>query len=320
MSDYLWDKSGEPDPAIEKLEELLRPLGETGPKSFIFPRRRSWVPMAIAASLLVIVAGTWALLRRDRVAWQVSSLAGRTQAQKLARGGSIHTDGTSRAKLALESVGEIEVEPNSDLRVLALGPSEQRLDLRRGKIRAMIWAPPGQFFVNTPSAVTVDLGCAYNLEVDETGAGLVKVTAGWVAFESDGHESFIPATAVCVTRPGKGPGIPYYEDASQALQRAVSAFDANREPAATAEILREARERDAITLWHLLRRVSIDQRGLVFDRLSQLIALPSNVTRQGILEGNAAMIDAIWDALDLGDTSWWRMWKSRTPDSTPKPR
>ena len=92
-------------------------------------------------------------------------------------------------------MGEVEVEPNSQLSVVTLGKTEQRLDLKRGRITAMIWAPPGQILVNTPSAVTVDLGCAYTLEVDSNGVGLVKVTAGWVAFESEGKESFIPATA-----------------------------------------------------------------------------------------------------------------------------
>ena len=34
---------------------------------------------------------------------------------------------------------------------------------------ARIWAPPRLFYVNTPSAVAEDLGCAYTLEVDDLG-------------------------------------------------------------------------------------------------------------------------------------------------------
>jgi hypothetical protein len=33
----------------------------------------------------------------------------------------------------------------------------------RRTIHAYIWAPPGEFVVDTPSAVTVDLGCACTL-------------------------------------------------------------------------------------------------------------------------------------------------------------
>jgi hypothetical protein len=149
--------------------------------------------------------------------------------------------------------------------------------------------------------------------VDADGTGLVEVSVGWVAFEDRGRESFIPATAACVTRPGKGPGIPYYEDASRSLIDAVRRFDADSDQEAAGLILAEARPRDAISVWHLLRRVSPDDRGRVYDRLSQLIAVPAGVTREGVLAGNPQMIDALWNALDLGDTSWWRMWKSRGP-------
>lgn len=311
MSDYLWDKSGEPDPEIEALERLLSPLGAKRDSRFFFPQRRTWIPVAIAASLLMAVGGVWLVLNRNHPAWQVSALAGAPQVARLGRGESLTTDAGSRAKLEIASVGQVEMEPNSQLNVVTLGTTEHRLNLKRGKISAIIWAPPGQFFVNTPSAVTVDLGCAYTLEVDGSGAGLVKVTAGWVAFENDGQESFIPATAACVTRPGRGPGMPYYEDATAALRNAVSQFDQSGELDAVAQILSEARPRDAITLWHLLRRVPVDHRGPVFDRLAQLIDVTASVNRQGIVNGDAAMLDALWDSLDLGDTSWWRMWKTR---------
>ena len=311
MSDYLWDKSGQPDPEIEALERLLSPLGAKPEARFVFPGRRTWISIAIAASVLAVLGGAWLVLNRNHSAWQVSALAGAPQVARLERGESLTTDAGSRAKLEIASVGEVEVEPNSQLSVMTLGKTEQRLNLKRGKISAMIWAPPGQFFVNTPSAVTVDLGCAYTLEVDGGGTSLVKVTAGWVAFENDGKESFIPATAACVTRVGRGPGIPYYEDATAALQNAVSRFDQSGEQASVTQILSEARPRDAITLWHLLRRVPADNRGPVFDRLAQLINVPASINRPGIVNGDAGMIDALWNSLDLGDTSWWRMWKTR---------
>ncbi|MGI8744276.1 MAG: FecR domain-containing protein [Bryobacteraceae bacterium] len=301
MSGYLWDKSGEPDAGIEGLEKLLSPLGHRSERIFVLPRRTRWIPIAMAASLLIIVGASWLAVHRNRAAWQVS---GDARVTRLARGQSLRTDASSHAKLELESVGEVEIEPNSQVSVMTLGSAEQRLDLKRGKISALIWAPPGQFFVNTPSVVTVDLGCAYTLEVDASGASLVKVTAGWVAFEGKGDESFIPATAACLTRPGNGPGIPYYEDASDALKSAV-------DQGAVPQILTEVRPRDAITVWHLLRRVPVDQRGPVFDRLAKLIAIPSGVTREGVAAGNSVMIDALWDSLDLGDTSWWRSWKTK---------
>jgi hypothetical protein len=307
---YLWDKSGEPDPEIQQLENLLSPLGNKTP-GLSFPKRnRMPYFLAIAASFLVLAGGVWFAWQKSRPAWEVS---GTLSAKRLSKGESINTDSKSHARLNLNDVGEVEIEPNTKLSVLALRPDEQRLSLDHGTIHALIWAPPGRFVVNTPSAQTVDLGCQYTLKVDADGVGLVDVTVGWVAFENEGRESFIPAGAACLTRPGKGPGIPYYEDASGDLISAIHRFDADADQPAIAVILEKARPRDAISLWHLLRRVQPGERGQVYDRLSQFITVPTGVTREGVLEADPQMIDSLWNTLDLGNTSWWRMWKSRGP-------
>ena len=306
MSDYLWDKSGEPDPEIQRLEQLLSPLGlKPKPRQKLSPR--IWVPVAIAACLAL----AWIVSNGLSPSWQIRTLAGNAPSRE---GRVIQTDSQSRARLELAGVGQVELEPATRVRVLSTRRDRQRLELNRGTIHAEIWAPAGQFYVNTPSAVTVDLGCAYTLHVDDRGVGLVEVTVGWVAFESNGRESFIPAAAACETRPGHGPGVPYYQDASPALQSAVHEYDASGSDQAVTTILAEARTRDAITLWHLLKRVPPSERGPVYDRMSALIQIPSAITRNGVISGDASMLDGLWNSLDLGDTSWWRMWKSRTPE------
>ena len=66
--DYLWDKSGEPDPQIQELEEILAPL-RYQPKPLAIPnvRRRSYVPLAIAAAMLIalLAGGIWLRLRTE---------------------------------------------------------------------------------------------------------------------------------------------------------------------------------------------------------------------------------------------------------------
>ena len=99
------------------------------------------------------------------------------------------------------------------------------MSLAHGTIHAEIWAPPKFFVVDTPSAVATDLGCAYTLQVDPSGAGLVRVTSGWVGFEFRGREAFIPQQAVCRTRPAVGPGTPYYEDAPSGYADALTMLD-----------------------------------------------------------------------------------------------
>ncbi len=66
--EYLWDKSGEPDPEIQELEETLGSL-RYQPKRLDLPdnnqqtNRRSYVPLvAIAATLVIAVSSRFLLV------------------------------------------------------------------------------------------------------------------------------------------------------------------------------------------------------------------------------------------------------------------
>jgi hypothetical protein len=190
----------------------------------------------------------------------------------------------------------------------------KQIAMDRGTIHAYIWAPAGQFVVDTPSAVTVDLGCAYTLHVDDSGAGLVRTSLGWVGFKLNGHESFIPAGAACATRPKVGPGTPYFEDASPDFRAALARFDfEDGAPQQRADdlaiILAQSRKGDALTLWHLLSRVDEAQRTLVYDRLAKLAPPPATITREGILHLDQPMLDLWWNTLGFDDISVWRHWE-----------
>jgi hypothetical protein len=71
-------------------------------------------------------------------------------------------------------------------------------------------------------------------------------------------------------------------------------------------ILSDARKEDALTLWHLLSRVSEAYRPEVYDRLSELAPPPADVTREGILRLDRYMLDSWWNSLGYGDVTLWR--------------
>ncbi len=332
MSDrYLWDRSSPPDPEVEKLERALSSLAHDGrplelpepqgaPAAVRLPdgqpRRtvpyRGWL---LAAASLIVIAGVviWSVVRPTGPSWAVEweSASGDTRADRLAVGQRLATRAGERARVQVADVGEVTLEPESRLRLVRANAQEQRMALDRGVLRALIFAPPRQFVVDTPSAAAVDLGCVYTLEVAEDGASTVIVESGWVSFERDGRETFIPAGARCVTRRGEDLGLPHFLDADPAL---VAALDrAMTDPAALATVLANARADDALTLWHLLARTRGDVRGAVFDRLSALVPPPPGVTRDGVLSADGAMLDLWWNALGLGDAEWWRVWAQDPP-------
>ena len=297
--EYLWDRSGQPDEEIVRLERLLAPLGRPEPVRVLRRRglKRMWW-LAAAAALIGGVVATQFLLRGPLTSWQVSSGAKIRQGQWIDAG-----------HIESEDTGEVQIDPGSRLRLVATNKNEERFDLSRGTIHAFIWAPPGRFVVDTPSAKTIDLGCRYTLQVSQNGTGLLTVETGWVAFESHGVESFIPEGAACVTRPSRGPGTPYFADAPKALTAAIESFDTGSDPDALDRAVTSSRPRDALTLWHLLTRTNGERRAEVYDRFAGLVTLPREASREAILRGDAKAFDAAWNALDLGTTDWWREWK-----------
>ena len=235
-------------------------------------------------------------------AWDVARLAGAPQVgvNRIAESGRLfvgewlETDGSSRARINVANIGQVEIEPNSRVRLVETNATEHRLAMARGRMRATINAPPRLFIVDTPSAVAVDLGCAYTLEVDDVGRGVLHVTAGWVALESKGRESLVPAGAVCETQTDKGPGTPYFDDVSARFRDALKRLDSeNGDARALGIVLAEAREYDTLTLWHLLSRVEGAQRRRVYERMAALIAPPAGVTREGIMRLDKGMLD-LW--------------------------
>lgn len=63
--DYLWDKTGEPDPQIKQLEEILGTLRyQPRPLQLPVTRRRSYIPvLAIAATVMLALLATGLWLR-----------------------------------------------------------------------------------------------------------------------------------------------------------------------------------------------------------------------------------------------------------------
>jgi hypothetical protein len=217
----------------------------------------------------------------------------------------------------VSTIGQVTVDADTRVRLVETRKGRHQLALERGTLHAFITAPPGQFVVNTPSSTATDLGCVYTLQVDEDGRGLLSVTAGWVAFEYKGRESFVPARASARTDPYFGPGTPRYDDADAAFRDALDQFDYPMKgyagPEALAFVLAHAREKDAMTLWHLISRVDRNQREAVIDALAQRAPMPAGVTRDAVVTLDRAALDLWWDALGLRDTTWWRKWKGPYP-------
>jgi len=264
----------------------------------------SWrVRPALAAALVLAALGAgWLHLRSG--GWRAEATAG---APVLASG-TVITGATSSARLIVGRLGEVDVEPDSRVRLLAARP-EHRLALDVGTIRATISAPPRLFVVETPSATATDLGCQYTLAVDPRGGSLIHVTVGWVELSGFGETSVVPFDMSAYSRPGFAPGTPFADRASDSLKAALYRFDFEHGGAgAVRTVLATATGGDVITLWHLVARTDGDVRLAVVERLAAFAPPPPGVSRAGALRLRGRDLRRWWDALpgSPGTPPWWQ--------------
>lgn len=298
-------------------------------EKFITPvKPRRLIPYwqyAVGATVAVfLIALTWKLLDQrpetpfvpistpvaNAAAWEVANLRGTprigdekiNESGKLSIGEWLETDNTSMAKIKVAEIGYLDIDPNSRVQLMRSGKNEHRISLVKGKMSALILAPPRLFIVDTPSATAVDLGCAYTLEVDDAGASLLRVTSGWVSFVREEQEVFVPAGAICATRKGEGVGTPYYADVPSSFKASLAILDFGKSSdmkQAVATLLMKARQQDSLTLWHLLGRqfgeLTAEVRGQIFDRLAVLSPPPATITKSGIIQGNREMLRLWWE-------------------------
>lgn len=276
-------------------ETAPRPIWQLPQKQEASARRALWPRWVIATAALLFlgVTSVWYLRQQPVDSWAVARLAGAPKVGgaslvdtgRIRVGDWVETDETSRARIQVGAIGYVEVDPGARLQLLTARANEHRFSLTRGKMHASILAPPRLFFIETPAATAIDYGCAYTLEVDESGASLLQVTAGWVSLQAKGREVLAPAGTLCRARPQQGPGTPYFEDASERFQQALEQLDfADGGATALSIVLSEARPRDSLSLFHLWQNVAANEQARVYDRLVAFVPLPNGLTQNDVLQ------------------------------------
>ncbi|MBL8695550.1 MAG: FecR domain-containing protein [Planctomycetes bacterium] len=233
--DYLWDRSGPPDPQIEALERRLAPLRlqrRAAPKAAP-PRvraRAAWLALAaalLAAPLLLLnsqfgrtpapapqvafVENRFVVELLEGSAAAAIFAPGSKQATEtsLAPGASQIPEGAelvcemgARVRVRVADLGDVTLEGPAHLRLERSSADLQKLFLERGIVRASISpdAKPRLFQVGTPVGTAVDMGCRYTMEVRDDGATELRVQLGRVHFEIEGSPLFLRSGASCFVR------------------------------------------------------------------------------------------------------------------------
>jgi hypothetical protein len=318
---WLWDKSGEPDPDVEALERKLAPV-RYRPRSFEVPvpvpppgpvrrvpvrrifvapvRRRRVVAAALAlgalaAAVALVVAGAVesSPLETAQKLGEAPPLRWRDLDARLTPGEWLETGSSWDAQVAISDIGNVRIAPATRVRLTEDSPTRQRLELARGEIHATVTAPPSLFVVDTPAAKAIDLGCEYTLTVGDGGDGELVVRTGWVQLEGTARYAYVPAGARAPIRRDLGPGVPHYHDAPEGLREALGSIERGEDvDGAVSIVVREARRKDSLTLYHLLQRVDGGHRRAVVEKLASLVPPPPGVAQARAAELDVGALEA----------------------------
>jgi len=260
--DYLFDRSGPPDPDVERLEKLLAPLAHDAPLDELRMRRRrrlSWFVLGIAVAAAAAVAIYIALPTSHAntctgTGFEFSAIGGdvtcggaHVAKGVLPVGGQLDT-GAHEASLKIADIGTAKLGTNTRVRLDRTDPKRHQLTLDRGHLHARVVAVPRLFAVATKHTNIVDLGCEYTVDVDASGVGRICVQSGRVELATKSGAVVVAPLGTCAAiLAGQRPGLPLGDGANTAMQNAVRAYDRG-EVGALDTLLAAAETRDAITL------------------------------------------------------------------------
>ncbi len=311
--DYLWSKSGEPDPEIERLETLLSPHRRRI-RDRQFRRQPKVLPLLAAAAVLLLgVLGLYEFApdsridppRTQRIATSPYSLErlegqvavvdrdgrsidGDLDSEMLPPGSKVLCQSNGRARVRVSGLGSVVLESGAQMRI---DESDRQDDasgylvhLEKGKLRASIFAAPRLFQVGTPSGIAVDLGCIYEATVRDDGSTLLAVDIGAVSFESAGRKVHVPAGAECIATPSRGPSTPFWSDDPEEFKKIVLSIDGAKEPSDSeiAILLSPRRPRASLTFFYLLDHASARVRHAVESRIAAIEPDFANMPREDL--------------------------------------
>jgi hypothetical protein len=222
-------------------------------------------------------------------------------------GEKLITDSESRARLIIASFGEIDIEPQTEIKFIETKSAEYQLFLSKGKISVRTWAAPKLFSIETPSAVIKDFGGIYYLTVDEKFNTKLQVKSGWVLMIADDIKSLLSTASICYADKKSGMGVPFSINATDSFKSALYNFNLEtRTGNELSTILSESQKEDLSSLFHLLIRSRNEQREKIFNRIKLLSVIPQQITQDGILNGDKDMLGRLWTQIGLGSISMYQ--------------
>ncbi len=195
----------------------------------------------------------------------------------------ITTDDISTAIVEIPDVGTIKLLNGTSFKRLKKNNS---CELLYGSISIKTKGIKRNLNVVIPEAIVENFNSTakYSIRTDTRGNTDIELEAGWLRIISGNNQIIFPGHYFLKILRGSGASIPYYSGSEFELVALLEEYlFGGRRGTTLNRILASSTEKESITLWNLLQRVTPDQMGVVYDKLYEFVPHPVSAEKKEIL-------------------------------------
>jgi len=195
----------------------------------------------------------------------------------------ITTDDISTAIVEIPDVGKINLLNGTSFKRLKKNNS---CELLYGSVSIKAKGIKRNLSVVVPEAIVENFNsnAKYSIRTDTRGNTDIELEAGWLRVISGNNQTIFPGRYNLKILRGSGASLPYYSGSEFELIALLEEYLFGGKRGTTLNrILASSTEKENITLWNLIRRVTPEQKGAVYDKLYELVPHPDNIAKKEIL-------------------------------------
>jgi hypothetical protein len=219
---------------------------------------------------------------------------------KLGKGDFLETNSFTRLEISIPEIGTVLIDPDTKIE----RSESKKISLLQGSILIKGNNNAAEFLsVNVPGAEISDyfLGNEYRISMKNQSETLLHVLNGWLSVKQNNLETLVLSNHLCKIL-SETVGLPYKNGSTADFVSAIEDFSfrtpGNEE--ALISILTKADVTNCVTLWNIMKGVSLKQRDMVIYTMFGLLGdQPAGVDKEGLKVLDKNMMQKLIEEIEL---------------------
>lgn len=215
------------------------------------------------------------------------------------KGDVLSTDDSSAVAINVPGIGRVEVSTASEVELIAARNDGNIISLRKGNIKVESHLLLPRFRVVTPMLTIIDEGGDFSVSIESDKNEIVEVTSGSLRIEAPNISFPLLENYQCKIIEGNLFGTPHRSEMSEFMDQKLEEIDfGGGGVESLSALLIGVTEEDALMLWVLLKKVPLQDKYIIYEKLYNFFPPPEGVTRSGIFNLDSEMFDLWWDEIE----------------------